>query len=281
MTNFYHPSDTQQYVNPAEIDNFDNFGLQYTHFLTIKSEKDKYKIEHPKTVKMPKAGQDMIEILKCRQDSLLKSLSKLYDFRVIEATADWRLIVGLGSGHVQETGMTLHHIYGIPYIPGSAVKGVLHHWVKDEKIKAKDEDKCNFEDEMPVFGSEDNNEQKIRGNVIFTDAFPAGNIHFAVDIMNPHYSEYYGGETYPADWQNPVPVNFLTVEKTRFRFIFLSKNPDYLKMIADYLMNIFEFKGIGAKTAVGYGYFKDMEDITKKMKEKLQISKEVLTCPNV
>ncbi len=268
MTIFFHPSDTQKCVNPAEID---NFALRYTHFLTIRPEKEKYKIEHPKTVRMPKAGQEIIEILKFRQESQLKSLRTVYDFRVIEAAADWRLIVGLGSGHVLETGMTLHHIYGIPYIPGSAVKGVLHHWVKDKKNQAEDEDKHKFEDEVPIFGSEDNNEQKIRGNVIFMDAFPVGNVNFATDIMNPHYSEYYNGETCPADWQNLVPVNFLTLEKTRFRFIFLSKNSAYLKKTANWLKEIFERKGIGAKTAVGYGYFKDRQDITKKITENFQI----------
>ncbi|MEO0253780.1 MAG: type III-B CRISPR module RAMP protein Cmr6, partial [candidate division WOR-3 bacterium] len=35
-----------------------------------------------------------------------------------------RLIVGLGSSHVLETSITLHHIYGVPYIPASALKGV-------------------------------------------------------------------------------------------------------------------------------------------------------------
>lgn len=35
-----------------------------------------------------------------------------------------RLIVGLGSSHVLETSITLQHIYGIPYIPSSSLKGV-------------------------------------------------------------------------------------------------------------------------------------------------------------
>ena len=42
-----------------------------------------------------------------------------------EGTIDWRLIVGLGNESVYDTSMTLHHVYGIPYIPASAVKGVV------------------------------------------------------------------------------------------------------------------------------------------------------------
>ena len=32
-----------------------------------------------------------------------------------------RLIVGLGGDNVLETGITLHHTYGVPIIPGSAM----------------------------------------------------------------------------------------------------------------------------------------------------------------
>lgn len=44
------------------------------------------------------------------------------------STLSWRMLIGLGASHPHETSMTLHHIYGVPYIPGSAVKGVTRHW---------------------------------------------------------------------------------------------------------------------------------------------------------
>jgi len=37
---------------------------------------------------------------------------------------DWRLIIGLGGESVLETSICLHPIYGFPYIPGRAVKGI-------------------------------------------------------------------------------------------------------------------------------------------------------------
>jgi CRISPR-associated protein Cmr6 len=264
MTDFFHPSDTRQYVNPDKID---NFALKYSLFQNFEKEGKKYKIKHPQKVSMSKAGQEMIAILKKRQESQLKCLSTLYDFRVIEAEVDWRLIVGLGNEHVQETSMTLHHIYGIPYIPASAIKGVLHHLAEEKN----DEEKKKVL--RSIFGSEESNEQKAKkGKVIFMDAFPVSDVKFAVDIMNPHYPEYYNNETYPGDWQNPVPIKFMTVEKTKFCFIFLvmkkgpdyKENPDYLKQIFEWLKEIFESGGIGAKTAVGYGYFKNYDDITEK-----------------
>ncbi|KAA3657432.1 MAG: type III-B CRISPR module RAMP protein Cmr6 [Calditrichaeota bacterium] len=39
----------------------------------------------------------------------------------------WRLIIGWGTNPTLESGLTLHHLYGFPYIPGSAAKGVVHH----------------------------------------------------------------------------------------------------------------------------------------------------------
>jgi len=35
-----------------------------------------------------------------------------------------RMIVGLGDESVLETSIMLHHTYGVPYIPGSALKGL-------------------------------------------------------------------------------------------------------------------------------------------------------------
>ena len=39
-----------------------------------------------------------------------------------------RMIVGLGCDSVLETGITLHHTYGTPIIPGSALKGLASHY---------------------------------------------------------------------------------------------------------------------------------------------------------
>ena len=248
----FHPADTNQYI---QRDRIDNFALRYTHFLDAERDSGKYKFKLPKKIIMSQAGQEIIRKILERQECQLKSLSRIYHFRAIEATVDWRLIVGLGGGHVQETSMTLHHVYGIPYIPGSAVKGVLRHWTKDEGQSDSAE---------KIFGKQDN-----KGDVIFMDAFPVNNVTFAADIMNPHYPDYYGnGGKYPTDCQNPKPVNFLTVKKTTFRFAFMAKNSDDLNKVAEWIKDSFKHKGFGAKTAVGYGYFDNVQDITKRLKEK-------------
>jgi CRISPR-associated protein Cmr6 len=157
------------------------------------------------------------------------------------ASPQWRMIIGLGGGHPQETSMTLHHIYGIPYIPGSAIKGIARHWAESK----------NDPDLARVFGDETQ-----EGNVIFMDAFPKDNIELKVDIMNPHYPDYYSNQKPPADYQSLKPIFFLTVGKnTKFTFYLLSKNRELLDKAIEWLKSALSNHGIGAKTAVGYGLF--------------------------
>ncbi len=254
MTN-YHPTDTAQLVRSNQAD---NFALCYRHFLQITRDGAKYKVNFPNsTPALEESSQKLIVQLRERQkQQLLLFVRSDLELYCVDATVDWRLIVGLGSDHVQETNMTLHHVYGIPYIPGTAVKGVLRHWWLQENY-GNDEDKALCDESfLALFGS-----QKQRGKVQFLDAYPDA-VRFAKDIMNPHYPEYYIGGKPPTDGQNPVPINFLTVERTSFRFVFLTRTPGLLDRLKERLERALEMKGIGAKTAVGYGYFRDFKDQT-------------------
>jgi CRISPR-associated protein Cmr6 len=78
-----------------------------------------------------------------------------------------------------------------------------------------------------------------------------------LDIMNPHYPDYYGKGKPPADWQNPIPIHFLTVEETSFIFSISStkQNSNLLSAADKWLKQALSGHGIGAKTSVGYGYF--------------------------
>ncbi len=46
---------------------------------------------------------------------------------LMTCTSDWRLVIGWASNPGLETGITLHRLFGFPYLPGSAVRGVVHH----------------------------------------------------------------------------------------------------------------------------------------------------------
>ncbi len=243
----YCPDDTQQLVNRNKIS---NFALRYQYFLENEPDSGgKVKFSIDSTVLGDSQGA--IAPLIARQTNQLDYLIKSYRHFCEFYEVDWRMIIGLGGEHVQETNMTLDHVYGIPYIPGSAFKGVVRSWViqevfgNDENLALADR---NF---LSVFGS-----QKSSGNVQFLPAYPIDSVTFSLDIMNPHFSDYYTGTDLPTDTQNPIPINFLTVGQTSFRFVILAKEQALINTATDWVDKTLGDKGLGAKTAVGYGYFR-------------------------
>jgi CRISPR-associated protein Cmr6 len=173
--------------------------------------------------------------------------------KITKFKPDWRVVVGLGTDSVYETGITLHHIYGFPYIPASAIKGIVRSYVIAENYQNKEITALKDPAFVEIFGGTDR-----QGKVIFFDAMPTSVPQLTPDIMNVHYPDYYGGKKAPTDTQNPIPILFLTVENTEFQFILgCNTVPQVLQTALRWLKLALENKGIGAKTAVGYGYMKE------------------------
>lgn len=311
---FYGPSDTREIVN---INDIENPLILFNYFLDYNSKDKKFSKRDLKW----KEISNLAKYMKTRKYKLACDLAKRYDVRGMQAQVSWRLVVGLGQEHVQETSICLDHIYGIPYIPGSAIKGVLrHYYIKNvicsyfpnerakiaENIldKFKKEDLSLTNDELSskykfmeqtdegekaeilplantlnvlkkelepieciqkgqkIFGTQDK-----KGEVIFLDAVPdsLNKENLVNDVMTPHYSNYYGKGQPPLDSSSPVPIIFLTLEKTKFNFYFLGKDKDILDEIWNgsqgLLAQALEENGIGAKTSVGYGYFENTADV--------------------
>ena len=173
------------------------------------------------------------------------------------------MVIGLGGDHVQETNMTLDHVYGIPYLPGSAFKGVVRSWIIQEYFGSDENLAMRDRDFRAVFGS-----QESAGKVQFLDVLPAGGVHFEIDIMNPHFSTYYTGSAFPTDDQRLIQIYFLTLKNTHFRFLILAKAAAPLQLAKDWFTEAIANLGFGAKSAVGYGYFREIEDKTKDIKDE-------------
>lgn len=236
------PEDTAKIVGSQGIE---NFGLEFYRFCRWRWN-EKKKVEEPEKRLRGKMLQ-VPEGIKKRCKRYVNLLCKNgYCQTEFIASPQWRMVIGLGTEHPQETSMTLHHIYGIPYIPGSAIKGITRHWVKEM-------DEPDIENIERIFGT-----PSEEGEVIFLDAFPENNIELEVDVMNPHYPEYYTSKKPPADYQSPKPILFLTVGKdTKFRFYLVSKDKKLLDKAKEWLKSALSEHGIGAKTAVGYGYLEE------------------------
>jgi len=197
------------------------------------------------------------ESYKQRVDNLLKDLRQMgYSVVHAEPSLNWRLLVNLGSSSVYETSLLIHRNYSIPFIPGSAVKGVTNH----HTIMLKEDGKITDEEYIRIFG-----DQNKKGDVIFFDALPViekTRDFIVLDVMNVHYGDYYRDESHktpPGDWMNPNPVFFLAVEKgTKFKFTVASKDKNLANNAMNLLKDAITKLGIGAKTSASYGYFESV-----------------------
>lgn len=212
--------------------------------------------------------------------------------RTFACATDWRLIAGFGRKGPLEVGFTFHR-YGFPYLPGSSLKGlartaaVVELWNAcsqsvelndlDEMLAEPDDQKYSnrFSALLPealqadidlaasirsVFGTQDN-----AGRVVFLDAIPDSGqtVNLELDILNPHYPDYYREGRPPTDWQNPIPVYFLAVAAgTRFWFgvgwrlpTFTDDDSTLLEKAEAWLQFGLQELGVGGKTSAGYGFF--------------------------
>lgn len=185
----------------------------------------------------------------------------------VTMAVDWRMVVGLGGNSVFETDMTLHSLYGLPIIPGSALKGLARAWVayeKDDKTQVLGPGGRSMMLDERIFGNKPKADFQYEGSVIFFDAILMNhNFQLTLDIMNPHYWRYYTKkDTLPSNDQKPKPIPFLTVSGARFLCAIGSADETYasdaqiaLQWLEEALINY----GIGSKTSAGYGYMKKEE----------------------
>ncbi len=164
------------------------------------------------------------------------------------ARINGRLAIGLGNESVIETSVTLHHTYGVPIIPGSALKGTAAsyaHQYLNETIWQKGSDAYNT-----LFGSTES-----AGFVTFFDALPLpGTWRLEPDVMTVHHPDYYQGQAKaPADWDSPTPIPFLTVTGDFLIALHAPDAPGWADVAYGILKLALPDIGIGAKTSSGYG----------------------------
>ncbi len=171
----------------------------------------------------------------------------------------WRLATGLGSSHPTENGFTFDWNVGVPFLPGSSLKGLA---LAHARLIGMTEDRVTA-----LFGLQ-RDEDRVRedwsasGDLVFLPAYPSRWPDIEVDVVNCHHPEYHGDRpgSRPArpavDYENPNPVFFLTVASDQdFIFRLFSRTGDLravergFQLLEEGLGTL----GVGAKTAVGYG----------------------------
>ncbi len=177
---------------------------------------------------------------------------------------------GLGNQSAAHLGLSLHHLFGVPVLPGSSLKGIAAHYSHE------------------VFGS-NNPDYAEKGNIyrlLFGDKDSRGFIRFKsawatpesmlneqrglrLDVMTPEHTDYNTQKLYtgqhprkgkpiaPEDTDNPVPIAFLSVDAD-FR-VWLdcedltSQGQELTAIARQILFGALAERGIGGKTSSGYG----------------------------
>ncbi len=178
--------------------------------------------------------------------------------QVREAEVVGRLAAGLGGESIIENGLTLHHTYGVPVIPGSSLKGTTRAYAAANLDGAWSKGGNAF---RTLFGGQvippgKTEREKARvGIAVFYDALPIpGSFNIHNEVMTVHHRAYYEGKNSPpADWDSPTPIPFPSVSGT---FLIALHAPD-AKEWASSGMGILRMalkeSGVGGKVSSGYG----------------------------
>src|SRR5690625_2281541 len=187
-----------------------------------------------------------------RLKQILNRLEKSgFKTECIKLTTESRMVVGLGDENALEVGLSLHPLYGYPYIPGSSIKGLCRAWLeiaedqfddKSEPFTGKELENKISSESHSVFGSKSKSRQDDNNRL--------------------------------GDWYSPVPIKFLTVAPGQsFLFALASREQESLEKAKKWLIRGLSELGIGAKTSSGYGYFVHPDEV-KKRKEEIQRKEE-------
>jgi len=174
---------------------------------------------------------------------------------------DKAVILGTGAESVFSSipTMTLHPVYGIPYIPSSGLKGVVRNYYILKYYQASEKKALQDPKFQNIFGYSIGEDNAGAGKVVFLDSFPIKAPVLYYEAFTPHYKKYYEGKQLTkqlTDADSPIPLSFPAIKDTSFEILFGSAEPDagiYIEELMKEIPEALSWIGIGGKTAIGYG----------------------------
>jgi len=281
---------------PAYIEDFadaapgHHFGLYYAGWNDdfSKPKSGAYRLLTDTACKLPKDGRNLLAALDSRQRSAAESLAgQLFTYPAIASAP---FATGLGNEHPLENGFSFLSPYGLPYLPGSGVKGVIRKAAEELMSGEWSEPEGWSEAAIRALlgpGEDDDRRDSDpeQGALRFWDVFPMppasarGDIALlAVEIMTPHHSGYYQNGKAPNTSEAPNPIAFLAVASdSRFTFhvecdparLTPDLRRDWQTLVEAAFAHACQWLGFGAKTAVGYGRMRLDPDEAKRREQAM------------
>jgi CRISPR-associated protein Cmr6 len=203
----------------------------------------------------PRQAADIYRVAFVRRAELLQGLpgAVLRTFQ----TDNSFLAVGLGNRTPLEIGLTLNHTFGVPIVPGSALKGLAARYCRTVWGKADPGFESAHHD--VIFGTSEES-----GSVVFHDAWvdPGGLAHCLTrDVITTHHRDYYteaaAQRHAPTDFDNPEPHQFLSARGDYLVALSASTTAagagEWVALALQLLTEALASRGIGGKTNAGYG----------------------------
>lgn len=220
---------------------------------------------------------------------LLTLLEKSYSGRshTFVGSLGGRLLINMGGGVQENAGISLDRCFGLPFIPGTAIKGVARHsalWdirnttdpaEQKRKIRlallafgfiASDIQKGDFvwaahgnKQLVAEAGAPFTRNDLFKGTLSFLPAYPSEAPQIVAEVLTPHprAQESARGQG------DPRPIFFPAVDKgSSFAFAIIGSwipegvdLSEVLEQAGQWLRGAITGQGIGAKTGAGYGWF--------------------------
>jgi CRISPR-associated protein Cmr6 len=262
------PESTGKLVYAARQKSAVHAGLELTKFVNWKCERKEPKADTEAALQnvcnsLARAGKPLAQAWRTRRAAWLSACGGRGRVIVVETQSP--CVLWLAAPTALEAGFCLHHTYGVPYLPGSGLKGLAR---RACMIENRGSDEQPDADTLRLFGEA--GDKGHPGLVDFLDGVPVDAACLERDVMSPHHMEYYSGrESIPHDCESPIPVKFLRIRVgAQFEIALLARGRDDKEAGHDldaaerYLLEGLAELGLGAKTNSGYGVFARVEGQT-------------------
>ena len=239
-------------------------------------------------------GEALLRDLSSRRTAMLDGLRA----RRLQATTTGPLALHIArASGLENAGIHLHPVYGFVCLPGSGLKGMARAWAETIWLDGQDDRAAARERIWAVFGwtpttdagkpwQSDGVQAPVgsrAGAVVFHDSWPMAWPPLEPDIVNNHHAQYYEGKGNPGDWDDPVPVYFLTVPAGATFDFAVSPRPGsddagahLAELALEWLRGALAHEGAGAKTNAGYGRFR-LKDVPDPPAPARRIGRHTLT----
>lgn len=235
---------------------------------------------------LPDHSQKLLAALLARQSAQAQASADTVLALPCLATSPFA--TGLGNEHPLENGFSFLTPYGLPYLPGSGVKGVIRR-AAEELASGDWDDTQGWMPEAIHFlfgpGEEDfradSDTPARQGALRFWDVLPKPPKNsLAVEIMTPHLGDYYQAknDATPNTSLTPNPIPFLAVpagssfafhvECLPGRITDAELQKQWKSLVEAAFAHAAEWLGFGAKTAVGYGRMEPDESAIEERRQR-------------